>query len=58
MALKEGFVPPTINYATKDDGLDLDYTPNVGKSRNIKYGLSNSLGFGGHNGTILFKKYE
>ena len=58
MALKEGFIPPTINYATSDDGLDLDYTPNVGKSRNIKYGLSNSLGFGGHNGTILFKKYE
>ncbi|MBN2260964.1 MAG: beta-ketoacyl-ACP synthase II [Clostridiales bacterium] len=58
MALKEGFIPPTINYTTPDDGLDLDYTPNEGKKRDIKYGLSNSLGFGGHNGTLIFKKYE
>ncbi len=57
MALKEGYIPPTINYTTPDEGLDLDYTPNQGKKRDIKYALSNSLGFGGHNGTILFKKY-
>ena len=58
MALKDGYIPPTINYSTPDEGLDLDYTPNVGKERNIKYGLSNSLGFGGHNGTVVFKKCE
>ena len=58
MALKEGFIPPTINYSTPDEGLDLDYTPNIGKKRDIKYGLSNSLGFGGHNGSLIFKKYE
>lgn len=58
MALKEGYIPPTINYTTPDEGLDLDYTPNQGKKRDIMYALSNSLGFGGHNGTILFKKYE
>jgi 3-oxoacyl-[acyl-carrier-protein] synthase II len=57
MALKEGYVPPTINYETPDEGLDLDYTPNEGKHREMQYGLSNSLGFGGHNGTLLFKKY-
>lgn len=56
MALREGFIPPTINYTTPDAELDLDYTPNIGKERDITYALSNSLGFGGHNGTILFKK--
>ena len=58
MALKEGYIPPTINYETPDEGLDLDYTPNHGKERKIRYALSNSLGFGGHNGTILFKRFE
>lgn len=57
MALKEGFIPPTINYSTPDEGLDLDYTPNQGRAREINYALSNSLGFGGHNGTVLFRKY-
>ena len=57
-ALQEGFIPPTIGYETKDEELDLDYVPNVGRSKELKYALSNTLGFGGHNATILLKKWE
>lgn len=58
MALKEGFLPPTINYKTPDPECDLDYVPNKGRSAGIKYALSNALGFGGHNASIILKKYE
>ncbi|MEE0944462.1 MAG: beta-ketoacyl-ACP synthase II [Clostridia bacterium] len=58
LALKEGFIPPTINYQNPDPECDLDIVPNVGRDRDIKYALSNSLGFGGHNATLAFKKYE
>jgi 3-oxoacyl-[acyl-carrier-protein] synthase II len=57
-ALEEGFIPPTINYETPDEECDLDYVPNVGRKADIKYALSNSLGFGGHNGVLCFKKWE
>ncbi|MBC7765638.1 MAG: beta-ketoacyl-ACP synthase II [Hyphomonadaceae bacterium] len=57
-ALEDGFVPPTIHYQVPDEALDLDYVPNVGREANLTYALSNSLGFGGHNGTLIFKKYE
>ncbi|ACD23017.1 MULTISPECIES: beta-ketoacyl-ACP synthase II [Clostridium] len=57
-ALKEGFVPPTIGYETKDEELDLDYVPNKGRKKELKYALTNSLGFGGHNATLLFKRWE
>lgn len=57
MAIKEGIIPPTINYEHPDEECDLNYTPNEAVKRDIKYALSNSLGFGGHNGTVLFKKY-
>jgi 3-oxoacyl-[acyl-carrier-protein] synthase II len=57
-ALTENIIPPTINYTTPDEGLDLDYTPNVAKKKELNYVLSNSLGFGGHNGTIIFKKFS
>lgn len=57
MALKEGKVPPTINYETPDEECDLNYTPNKFVERDVKYAMSNSLGFGGHNGSILLKKY-
>lgn len=57
-ALEEGFVPPTIGYKCKDEELDLDYVPNVGREANLKYALTNSLGFGGHNATLLFKRWE
>ncbi len=58
MAINEGYVPPTINIENVDEELDLDYVPNKGKERNVRYALSNSLGFGGHNATLAFKKYE
>ncbi len=57
LSLKEGFLPPTINYETSDPECDLDCIPNIGREKNINYALSNSLGFGGHNGTLVFKKY-
>ena len=58
LALKEGFLPPTINYKTPDPECDLDYIPNVGRTVNVEYAISNSLGFGGHNAVLVFKKYE
>lgn len=57
-ALKDGFIPPTINYNTTDPECDLDYTPNIGKFANISYALSNSLGFGGHNASLILKAYK
>lgn len=57
LALKEGFLPPTINYKTVDPECDLDYIPNIGRKADIKYALSNSLGFGGHNASLVIKKY-
>jgi len=58
MSLKEGYLPPTINYSTPDPECDLDYIPNQGRKADINYALSNSLGFGGHNATIVLKKYQ
>ena len=57
-AIQESTVPPTINLDTPDPECDLDYTPNVPKSREIKYAMSNSFGFGGHNASIVIKKFE
>ena len=56
LAIAEGFVPPTINYETPDPECDLDYTPNTGVSMPIRAALSTSLGFGGHNGALVFRK--
>lgn len=56
MALKEGIIPPTINYETPDPDCDLDYVPNTARKADIRAALSNSLGFGGHNATLCFKK--
>ncbi|WP_138416452.1 beta-ketoacyl-ACP synthase II [Aquibacillus sediminis] len=57
-AIENSIVPPTINYETPDSDCDLDYVPNEAKQKEVNYALSNSLGFGGHNATLLFKKYE
>jgi len=57
-AIKDGVCPPTINHDNPDPVCDLDYVPNEARKREIKVGLSNSLGFGGHNAVIAFKKYE
>ncbi|WP_019240485.1 MULTISPECIES: beta-ketoacyl-ACP synthase II [Bacillus] len=58
LAIKEGILPPTINLDTPDPECDLDYVPNEARSQEIKAAISNSLGFGGHNATIAFKKFE
>ena len=56
-AITDSFIPPTINLKVPDPELDLDYVPNHGRETEVVYALSNSFGFGGHNGTLLFKKY-
>lgn len=58
MALKEGFLPPTIHLETPDEECDLDYIPNTGRKKDIRIALSNALGFGGHNAVLAFKKFE
>lgn len=58
MALHDGFIPATINYRVPDEECDLDIVPNEGRNVQVDYALSNSLGFGGHNATILLKKWE
>ncbi|MBQ4231785.1 MAG: beta-ketoacyl-ACP synthase II [Lachnospiraceae bacterium] len=58
LSLNEGFVPATIGYKVPDEECDLDIVPNEGRKVDIKYGLSNALGFGGHNAAVIFKKYE
>lgn len=57
-ALEDDFVPPTINYKVPDEECDLDIVPNEGRNVKLKYAMSNSLGFGGHNSSVIFKKYE
>lgn len=57
-ALEEQLVPPTLNYKLKDEECDLDIVPNEVRKTNINIVMSNSLGFGGHNGSIIMKKYE
>lgn len=56
LSIRDGVIPPTIGYKEKDEECDLDYTPNVKKSMNVDIALSNSLGFGGHNACIAFRK--
>ena len=57
-AIEDSFVPATINYKVPDEECDLDIVPNEGRNVEVKYAMSNSLGFGGHNACILLKKYE
>jgi 3-oxoacyl-[acyl-carrier-protein] synthase II len=57
MAMRDGFVPPTINLANQDPECDLNYTPNVGIPRQIDVAMSNSFGFGGHNAVVVLGKY-
>lgn len=57
-ALQDNFVPATINYVNEDKDCDLNLVVNEGKEANIEYTMSNSLGFGGHNGTLIFKKWR
>ena len=57
-SIRTGIVPPTINYENPDPECDLNYTPNTAVRREIRYAMNCNLGFGGHNGTMLFKKFE
>lgn len=58
LSLRDGYIPPTIHYQVPDPECDLDVVPNQGRKSEVYFALSNSLGFGGHNGSILFKKWE
>ena len=58
LALKDGFVPATINYQVPDPACDLDIVPNEGREADIRCAISNSLGFGGHNACLVFQKWE
>ncbi len=56
-AIEDSYIPATINYETPDPECDLDIVPNKGREQEVTYAMSNSLGFGGHNASIVFKKY-
>jgi 3-oxoacyl-[acyl-carrier-protein] synthase II len=58
MAINHGIVPPTINYENPDPECDLDYVPNKAREMKVNVCVNNSLGFGGHNATLIIKKYE
>ncbi|MGM0443634.1 MAG: beta-ketoacyl-[acyl-carrier-protein] synthase II, partial [Fibrobacterota bacterium] len=57
-AITEQLVPPTINYDDPEEGLDLDYTPNTAKKRNVATVMSNSFGFGGHNASLIVQQFS
>jgi 3-oxoacyl-[acyl-carrier-protein] synthase II len=58
LSIKNNIVTPTINYTTPDPDCDLNYTPNKPVEREIRAAVANTLGFGGHNASICFKKFE
>jgi 3-oxoacyl-[acyl-carrier-protein] synthase II len=58
MVVREGVIPPTINYRTPDPDCDLNYTPNTAVKRDVSVALSNSFGFGGHNVSLAVRRFE
>ncbi|MBR7554618.1 beta-ketoacyl-ACP synthase II [Allobacillus sp. GCM10007491] len=58
LSIKNNIMPPTMNYETPDETCDLDYVPNEAREKEVNVAMSNSLGFGGHNASLLFKKYN
>jgi len=58
LAIRDQIAPPTMNYETPDPECDLDYVPNQARPMRIEYALSNSFGFGGTNGALIFRKYS
>jgi 3-oxoacyl-[acyl-carrier-protein] synthase II len=57
-AMEEGFIPATVGLTVPDEECDLDYVPGIGRNAELTYTMSNSLGFGGHNATLLFKNLK
>jgi 3-oxoacyl-[acyl-carrier-protein] synthase II len=57
LSIYNSIIPPTINYEHPDEDCDLDYVPNVAREAEVQVALSNTFGFGGHNATIIFKKF-
>src|SRR5690606_27689784 len=58
LALRDAVIPPTINFAEPDPDCDLDYVPNTARQSSLHAVMSNSLGFGGHNASLVFRRYE
>jgi len=58
LAIRDGAIPPTINLENPDPACDLDYVPNHAREQKLTYAMSNSFGFGGTNGTLLFQRFE
>lgn len=58
LSIKHNIMPPTVNYETPDEKCDLDYVPNEAREKEVNVAMSNSLGFGGHNALLVFKKYN
>jgi 3-oxoacyl-[acyl-carrier-protein] synthase II len=56
MALQTGIIPPTINLENTSEGCDLDYVPHTARERQVEIAMSNSFGFGGTNGTLIFRR--
>jgi 3-oxoacyl-[acyl-carrier-protein] synthase II len=57
LTIRDGIIPPTINYDTPDPECDLDYVPNIARKAQVNIALSNSFGFGGVNATLVFRKF-
>jgi 3-oxoacyl-[acyl-carrier-protein] synthase II len=58
LTIRDGIIPPTINYDTPDPECDLDYVPNIARKAQVNVALSNSFGFGGVNATLVFRKFK
>jgi len=58
LAMRDGFLPPTINLSDPDPECDLDYIPNEGREADVKVAVSNSFGFGGHNAVLVLRRWD